>query len=398
MRILSILPFSPPSSLCGGAENQMHSIHKGLLEQGIDIQVLASISQVGSSYQEYDKVPIWGINFPLLTCSMLHPLNVTSWLNWKRMLRFVDEKIPGINLIQVTPFREPAFWGHWLSRHLNVPWLARMAGSGSNGDFRYMSNFISRNFITRRSLPALRASCSSIIALDDETQKEAVANGFPKEKVVVISNSLVLNEMPALEVAQEVPTNGMCLFLGRIVRGKRVNDLIRAYSICGKEQFEMPTLWIVGGGDTDSVHAMVDSLNLQDTVTVCGHQKEVEDFLKKAIFMVNPSESEGFPNSILEGCAFGVPAILSDIPVHRRIAKGTGMEDFLFPVGDERLLAEKIVRFLSLNERDVIDKRIRSFQYAQGFSQKKRDEAYLSLYDRVMKCRGVENEPSMKGN
>ncbi len=389
MRVLSILPFSPPSRLCGGAENQMHSLHKGLVKQGIDIQVLASISQVGSFYQVYEKVPIWGINFPLLTCSMLHPLNIVSWLNWKRMLKFVNEKIQGVSLIQVTPFREPAFWGYWLSKHLKVPWLARMAGSGSNGDFSYMSNFISRNLLTRRSLPALRASCSTIIALDDATQKEAVENGFPKERVVLISNSFVLKEAPPVELAQEVPTNGRCLFLGRIVSGKRVKDLIKAYSICRRGQFEMPTLDIVGGGDTNSLRAMVSGLDLEDIVTFSGHQRKVEDYLREALFMVSPSESEGFPNSILEGCAFGVPAILSDIPVHRRIASATGMEDFLFPVGDERLLAEKIVRFLSLSQKEVIEKRIRSFQYAQDFSKERRDEAYLTLYNRIIGIHGV---------
>ena len=56
MRILSILQFSPPSKLCGGAERQMHSVHKGLISKGIDVQVLADFSNVGVAYQVFEGV------------------------------------------------------------------------------------------------------------------------------------------------------------------------------------------------------------------------------------------------------------------------------------------------------------------------------------------------------
>ena len=49
MKILSILPFSPPSSLIGGAERQIYSMHKGLRARGIDLHVLAEISNVGKA-------------------------------------------------------------------------------------------------------------------------------------------------------------------------------------------------------------------------------------------------------------------------------------------------------------------------------------------------------------
>ena len=37
--------------------------------------------------------------------------------------------------------------------------------------------------------------------------------------------------------------------------------------------------------------------------------------------MFSYSQSEGFPNSVLEGLCMGLPAILSDIPAHREIKK-----------------------------------------------------------------------------
>jgi len=49
MKILSILPFSSPNSLIGGTERQMDSLHKGLQARGINLHVLAEISNVGKA-------------------------------------------------------------------------------------------------------------------------------------------------------------------------------------------------------------------------------------------------------------------------------------------------------------------------------------------------------------
>lgn len=108
MRILSILLFSPPSELCGGAERQMHSVHKGLISKGIDVQVLADISNVGVSYQVFEGVPIWGVPFPILARSLLRPSIIQSWLRFMKILRLIKIDIGHIDLIQVTPIREAA--------------------------------------------------------------------------------------------------------------------------------------------------------------------------------------------------------------------------------------------------------------------------------------------------
>ena len=70
MRILSILPFSPPSIAVGGAELQMHSLHKRLVARGVDVHVLADISVVGKPFQVFEGVNVWGVSFPVLTA---HP-------------------------------------------------------------------------------------------------------------------------------------------------------------------------------------------------------------------------------------------------------------------------------------------------------------------------------------
>jgi len=395
MRVLSILQFSPPSRVCGGAERQMHSIHKGLLSKGIDVQVLADISYVRFPYQVFEGIPIWGVRFPTLPRSLLRASMIQSWIRLKRILRLISEKMGRFDLVQVTPIREAALWGFWLSRRLNVPWVGRIACSGSYGDFGYMGKYMSRNGLVKRLIPEVLKSCSKIIALDQETYQEALGSGLPKEKVVVIPNAVVLEKVPSSDRAKEIPEDGILLFLGRVAPQKRLADLVEAYAIWKQSTWasrggNSPKLIIVGGGNIGDLKNLVTSLNIQESVEVVGHHENVETFLQKALAMVNPSEIEGMPNSVMEACAYGVPSILSSIPIHREIANRTGMAEFLFPVGDVKALSERIGNYLSMKREGMIQKRIRCYEYAQGFTKGNRNAAYLDLYAQIMGACGIE--------
>jgi glycosyltransferase involved in cell wall biosynthesis len=381
----------------------MHSLHKGLLAEGVDVQVLADISEVGFPYQIYEGLPIWGIKFPSLTHHLMHPMNILLWFDRVKILKFVKENIPNIDLIQVTPFREPAFWGFWLSKNLNIPWVGRIACSGSYGDFHYISKYMSRNWMVRRLIPKLLKSCSAAIALDQETYREALENGLRADRVVIIPNAISLNELPCAESAARIPEDGSLLLLGRAAIQKHLGDVFKAYAICKHAKFEnkteyMPILNVVGGGDVRELKRLADQLGIQESVRFYGQLDDISAFLKGALCIINASESEGLPNAVLEASSYGVPAILSNIPIHREIARQTGMEEYLFPVGDERALCEGILRYLSLEGKEVAQKRIECCRFAQDFRKERRDEAYRTLYDRIVKAYDVENREPKEGN
>jgi glycosyltransferase involved in cell wall biosynthesis len=234
-------------------------------------------------------------------------------------------------------------------------------------------------------MPDLVRSCSAAVAVDEETYKEAVFGGVPREKIVRIPSGLVFETVPSMETVQSIPTEGVILYVGRMVASKRLDSLIKAYSICQEKSMDamFPRLDLIGGGDRTLLERIARQVGVIKDVYFHGLQSSPEPFLPKAICFVNPSESEGFPNAVLEACAFGVPVILSDIPVHRIIASEIEMEYFLFPVGNEKVLAEKLLNFLNLSREEVIRKRIRCAQYGQRFSKEVRNQAYLDLYKRI---------------
>lgn len=182
MRVLSILPFSPPSKSVGGAERQMHSLHKGLRALGIDVQVLADIAFVGAAYQEFEGVPIWGVRFPVMTAHIFRPGNIKLLKRLLGIAWFVKTRIGSFEVIQATTFRQPALVAVCLSILTDDAVIVRLACSGAYGDFTYAQN----NWLFRRCLPGMIRRTDFVVALDGATRTEALSHGVPSNKIHTI--------------------------------------------------------------------------------------------------------------------------------------------------------------------------------------------------------------------
>lgn len=381
MRILSILPYSPPSLEYGGAERQMHSLHLGLLQRGVDIHVLADINQVGCSYQEVEGVPVWGVPFPTLTAHPLLPGNLRFWQDWRVIRGTVLHKIPRPDLIQVSTFRQPALVGYWLSQLLNVPWIVRLAGSGKNGDL----TFAGSNWLSRIFLPKMVKSVSHVVALDNETSTEIRKAGVSNDRVDIINNGLVVRN-PKMRKAKEFWSQPLTiLYLGRLAEPKKVETLLMAFSKIIDHNIFSCRLRIVGAGDQASkLQNLAHKLGIISRCDFVGATTRPEEELELAHCLVNPSESEGLPNAVIEAAAFGLPLILSDIPVHRQIAQNVGMVDYLFPVSNVDTLVLSIKRFIALNIEQKSELSSQCTLFSQSYTSESRDLAYLKLYHNVL--------------
>ena len=219
-------------------------------------------------------------------------------------------------------------------------------------------------------------SISRVVALDAITQQEAIHAGVPAERIEIIPNAILLRRAPnALTEPRSI------VFIGRLAQQKRIESLMIAYEQLLETIHEAPQLLIAGGcAEKTTLEELAGQLEIAGQYKFLGNVPEPEDVLEDACCFVNPSESEGLPNAVLEALAFGVPVLLSDIPVHRELATAVGMEDFLFPVGNAQALAFKLRNFLELQDKDKNNLRQRCAEYAQRFKVEIRDDAYLGMY------------------
>jgi glycosyltransferase involved in cell wall biosynthesis len=228
-------------------------------------------------------------------------------------------------------------------------------------------------------------SVAHVVALDAQTRAEVLEQGVRCECVDIIQNGLVFQRPPVRmgRVFSGQPLT--ILYLGRLAQQKGLDNLLSAFASIKDRSDVIHTLRIVGGGaQAACLSARARELGVSDRCTFPGAVSIPEDELERANCFVNPSESEGLPNAVLEAAAFGLPLILSDIPVHRQIATEVGMADYLFPVGDAIALAGSLARFsdLSVEHQNRLSRQCAAF--GQRYTPEKRDHAYLALYRSVL--------------
>lgn len=121
------------------------------------------------------------------------------------------------------------------------------------------------------------------------------------------------------------------------------------------ERAEPPYLLAVGAGPRKALdlleraHARARAAGLRARLVVAGggavSDAELEDLYAGALALVHPAHLEGFGFPPVEALARGVPAIVADLPVYDETV---GAGALRFPAGDERMLADALLRI----ERD----------------------------------------------
>lgn len=104
-------------------------------------------------------------------------------------------------------------------------------------------------------------------------------------------------------------------------------------------------LLLVGEGELlPHCQELVKELNLEGRIAFTGLRLDVPRLLKMADIVVLSSKHEGLSLASLEGMASGRPFVASDVPGLRELVKDAGI---LFPQGNPRALANKIMKLLS---------------------------------------------------
>jgi len=125
---------------------------------------------------------------------------------------------------------------------------------------------------------------------------------------------------------------------------KNWGALIRAAALLPAEQ--RPQIVITGGRGEDPLAPLVDELGMGDWVQLRGwvDDEEIARLYSVATALAIPSFAEGFSLPTLEAMEAGLPALLSDIEVHRYVG---GDAARYFDPSDDRALADALLEVVS---------------------------------------------------
>ncbi|MDO5104286.1 glycosyltransferase family 4 protein [Capnocytophaga sp.] len=126
------------------------------------------------------------------------------------------------------------------------------------------------------------------------------------------------------------PDNQIFIYAGRLIRRKRVPELITFFN---ENATKNSILLILGSGDELAQSKAVAT----ERVIFLGHQENLEKYYQISDFVLSMSSAEGYPMSILEAVSCGCYAFLSDIPPHSEfIRQNPEVADFIVNMLSEK--------------------------------------------------------------
>ncbi len=163
---------------------------------------------------------------------------------------------------------------------------------------------------------------------------------IPRERAFLLPNAI---PQEAIFKSKKSNDKIKILFVGRLVKQKNVETLIKALNTLNDKDFRKSIeVDIVGDGPLmGKLIALTKSLKLSHMISFEGNKKNVESYYQKADIFVLPSIWEGFGLVILESFKAKVAVISSNIEGPSELIRH-GFNGLLFEPGDYIGLANNI--------------------------------------------------------
>ena len=170
-------------------------------------------------------------------------------------------------------------------------------------------------------------------------------------------------------------------FVGRMVKDKGTNELVRAFARLQNEHKHIRLL-LVGPLEQhlDPLEEEVLMLiNSHPAITYAGSKKDIRPYLAASDALAFPSYREGFPNVVMQAGAMGLPSIVTDINGCNEIII-EGVNGIIIPPKNEEALYKAMKYFID-NKAKVAEMAAHSRPLiASRYEQKMVWEAILKEY------------------
>lgn len=297
----------------GGYEKNIYELSKRLVQSGYSIDIVTCNTESASLLEEMDgilihRLPSWnmmGGTYPvpkpsLTTFKIMRKLMKKDFDLVHTQTRFFSTSLLGAAFASLK--RKPLFHTERGTRHSSL----------KNKLVEYLGKLYDHTVgssIVRSADKCIGVSASACNFLKHLGAKNAILipNGVDTDvykrvptdlrQVLGIENALVL------------------VFVGRLIYGKGVQDLIVAFHEIKKDIPKAKLLMVGDGPFRFELQRMVEAAGCSKEIMFLGQKNEqqVIEILSVADVFINPSYSEGLPTSVMEAAAVGVPIVATNV-------------------------------------------------------------------------------------
>lgn len=159
----------------------------------------------------------------------------------------------------------------------------------------------------------------------------------------VVYNPLTFDALPE----KPAPLAGKTLvWVARAERHqKRIDLVIRMFALVLDEVPDAKLLIVGGGPDLDWAREYADALGIAGSVDFVGYTTDVAPHFARSDVHIMTSEFEGFPLTLGEAWAYGIPTVMFDLPYLEYVKSGRG--HVAVKMGDISAMAAAVIRLLT---------------------------------------------------
>lgn len=346
----------------GGTEKQLAALIKGL-DRNAFSPFLCTFRPSYSIFDELD-IPTQEFHFNKL-------FDLKTVLLVKELYRFCRKH--DIHLIQ-TYFQDPTLIGALMKLLFPIKLV------GSFRDLGFWRTPV-ENLKMRMAYPAF----DGFIANSQSVKKHfCETDRVSSQKVTVIYNGFKERDKKE-HVSTESPKGHFTVgIVGNFNRPvKRVQDFIKAAAIVSHE-FPNAVFALVGAGTQEPwVMRMTEDLNVFHQMRFVGMVEDALSYIETFDVGVNTSESEGLSNAVIEYMACGIPVVATAVGGNAELIEDP-VNGLLYPVGDFKQAAEKMIQLLCNQELRLSMGRKNKEKIAMSFSYVKMIRSHEDYYRKLL--------------
>ena len=385
MHILVFSPFYPPH--IGGLESHSDEFNKYLSQKEIKIHVFTPRLPEDAPETETRRNGVSIIRFPAFEPIHNYPVprfwRADFWRQWNSIFK-EDYDI----VISRTRFFFPSLMALRYARKQKLPLLHIEHGSDFakfNGQIKTrLGELYDRTFgqlILRYAdhiIGNSQASADFVKRLSGRTDCQVIYRGANIERIEGIE--------PRSDLREKYADKTIIAFIGRLIDGKGVRDLIAA--VARLERNCILSFIIGSGPEEESLKKLVSKYQLDSQVIFFGNLPFLESIavLKTADIVVNPSYTEGLPTAVTEAALCQKAIIATDVGGTREIISGNN-DGYLTQPKNIEQLKDKLSDLIDHPEKRLVFGQNAYQAVKSKFSWDHATDQYLEVFSKLLENR-----------
>lgn len=221
-----------------------------------------------------------------------------------------------------------------------------------------------------------------VITYCETVKDDLIQRGYGSKRIAVIHQGVDLPEIEAARPGQEASD---VIFVGRLIKDKNAELLVRAVHIM-KKDFPRLSCCIVGDGpERAGLESIARELGLEKNIVFKGslEHEQVIALMKASKILVFPSQREGFGVVVVEAMACGLPVITIRHP-HNAATEFVrqGETGFICRINEQDIASTALLLLKNEGHRKHLAHQAQEF--AQGFSWERIADESEQFYRGVM--------------